>query len=110
MRRKIDFETLSCKYFANCSSVNQYLNEIRKYTKMTPEEEEKLFTQPPMPYGFMPPKAPPHVQVHGTINNYLEGTKVTAFISQIAMFVQIYTKKILDRTFFIMVFLKFDQY
>ena len=45
MRRKIDFETLSCKYFANCSSVNQYLNEIRKYTKMTPEEEEKLFTR-----------------------------------------------------------------
>ena len=45
MRRKIDFETLSCKYFANSTSTNQYLNDIRRYTKMTPEEEEALFTR-----------------------------------------------------------------
>lgn len=45
MRRKIDFETLSCKYFANSTSTNQYLNDIRRYTKMTPEEEEALFAR-----------------------------------------------------------------
>lgn len=45
MRRKIDFETLSCKYFVNSTSTNQYLNDIRRYTKMTPEEEEALFTR-----------------------------------------------------------------
>ena len=45
MKRKIDFETLSCKYFANCEGINQYLNDIRKYTKMTPDEEEALFAR-----------------------------------------------------------------
>lgn len=45
MKRKIDFKTLSCKYFANCEGINQYLNDIRKYTKMTPEEEEALFAR-----------------------------------------------------------------
>lgn len=45
MRRKIDFDTLSCKYFANNNSINQYLNEIRRYTKMSIEEEEDLFNR-----------------------------------------------------------------
>ena len=45
MKRKINFETLSCKYFANCEGINQYLNDIRKYTKMTPDEEEALFAR-----------------------------------------------------------------
>lgn len=45
MRKKVDFETLSCKFFANSSSTNLYLTDIRKYKKMTPEEEEALFTR-----------------------------------------------------------------
>lgn len=41
MRTNVDFKALSCKYFNSSSGVSAYLNSIRKYEKLSPEEEEE---------------------------------------------------------------------